>query len=77
MNILFNHYASKLDLTRPQYEAVCALANSLFEDAASTAKHKTKRTIRNVFPQYNKLFDEIATDDENNPILTEKEIHRQ
>ena len=56
----------------PQYEAVCALANALFEDAASTAKHKTKRIIRNVLPKYNKGFDEIATDDENNPILTER-----
>ena len=72
MNYLFNHYVSKLDLTMPQYEAVCALANSLFEDAASTAKHKAKRIIRNVLPQFNNVFDEIAKDDENNPILTEK-----
>ena len=72
MNPLFNHYASKLDLTLLQYEAVCALANSLFEDAASTAKHKTKRIIRNVLPKFNNVFDEIAKDDENNPILTEK-----
>ena len=72
MTPLFNHYASKIDLTLPQYEAVCALANSLFEDAASTAKHKAKRTIRNVLPQFNNVFDEIAKDDENNPILTEK-----
>ena len=72
MESLFNHYVSKLDLTMPQYEAVCALANSLFEDAASTAKHKTKRIIRNVLPKFNNVFDEIAKDDENNPILTEK-----
>ena len=72
MKSLFNHYVSKLDLTMPQYEAVCALANSLFEDAASTAKHKAKRIIRNVLPQFNNVFDEIAKDDENNPILTEK-----
>ena len=72
MNPLFNHYASKLDLTRPQYEAVCALANSLFEDAASTAAHKTKRTIRNVLPKFNNIFNDIARDDEHNPILTEK-----
>ena len=72
MESLFNHYVSKLDLTMPQYEAVCALANSLFEDAASTAKHKTKRIIRNVLPQFNNVFDEIAKDDENKPILTEK-----
>ncbi len=72
MKSLFNHYVSKLDLTMPQYEAVCALANSLFEDAASTAKHKTKRTIRNVLPKFNNVFDEIAKDGENNPILTEK-----
>ena len=72
MKPIFNHYVSKLDLTMPQYEAVCALANSLFEDAASTAKHKTKRTIRNVLPQFNNVFDEIAKDDENKPILTEK-----
>jgi hypothetical protein len=72
MNPLFNHYASKLDLTLPQYEAVCALANSLFEDAASTAKHKTKRAIRNALPAFNIFFDEIAKDDEKNPILTER-----
>ena len=72
MKSLFNHYVSKLDLTMPQYEAVCALANSLFEDAASTAKHKAKRIIRNVLPQFNNAFDEIAKDDENKPILTEK-----
>ena len=72
MKSLFNHYVSKLDLTMPQYEAVCALANSLFEDAASTAKHKAKRIIRNVLPQFNNVFDEIAKDDENKPILTEK-----
>ena len=72
MKSLFNHYVSKLDLTMPQYEAVCALANSLFEDAASTAKHKAKRIIRNVLPQFNNVFDEIAKDDENTPILTEK-----
>ena len=72
MKSLFDHYVSKLDLTMPQYEAVCALANSLFEDAASTAKHKTKRTIRNVLPKFNNVFDEIAKDDENNPLLTEK-----
>ena len=72
MNPLFNHYASKLDLTLLQYEAVCALANSLFEDAASTAKHKAKRTIRNVLPQFNTVFDEIAKDDRNKPILTDK-----
>ena len=72
MSTLFNHYASKLDLTLPQYEAVCALAKSLFEDAASTAAHKTKRTIRNVLPKFNHMFDEIAKDDENKPILTEK-----
>ena len=72
MKSLFDHYVSKLDLTMPQYEAVCALANSLFEDAASTAKHKAKRIIRNVLPQFNNVFDEIAKDDENKPILTEK-----
>ena len=72
MNPLFNHYASKLDLTLPQYEAVCALANALFEDAASTAKHKTKRTIRNVLPAFNNMFDKIARDNEQNPILTER-----
>lgn len=72
MESLFNHYVSKLDLTLSQYEAVCALANSLFEDAASTAKHKAKRAIRNVLPKFNNVFDEIAKDDENNPILTEK-----
>jgi len=55
----------------PQYEAVCALANALFEDAASTAKHKTKRTIRNVLPHFNNMFDEIAKEG-NNPILTER-----
>ena len=72
MKSLFDHYVSKLDLTMPQYEAVCALANSLFEDAASTAKHKAKRIIRNVLPQFNNVFDEIAKDDENKQILTEK-----
>ena len=72
MKSLFDHYVSKMDLTMPQYEAVCALANSLFEDAASTAKHKAKRIIRNVLPQFNNVFDEIAKDDENKPILTEK-----
>ena len=72
MKSLFDHYVSKLDLTMSQYEAVCALANSLFEDAASTAKHKAKRIIRNVLPQFNNVFDEIAKDDENKPILTEK-----
>ena len=70
MNHFFKHYASKLDLTRSQYEAVCALANTLFEDAASTAKHKAKRTIRNVLPKFNNVFDEIAKDGGNNPILT-------
>ena len=72
MNPLFNHYASKLDLKLLQYEAVCALANSLFEDVASTSKHKTKRAIRNALPAFNNFFDEIAKDDEKNPILTER-----
>ena len=72
MSPLFNHYASKIDLTLLQYEAVCALANTLFEDAASTAKHKTKRVIRNVLPAFDGLFDEIAKDNENKPILTER-----
>ena len=72
MNPLFNHYASKLDLTLLQYEAVCALANSLFEDVASTAKHKTKRAIRNALPAFNNMFDTIARDNESNPILTER-----
>lgn len=54
MRSLFNHYINQLNLSNIQIEAISALTNVLFEDAASTAKHKTKRVIREVLPQKGK-----------------------
>jgi uncharacterized protein (TIGR02145 family) len=44
--------------------------SALFEDAASTATHKTKRVIRDLFPQLAGKWDDVAVDDRGNPILT-------
>lgn len=54
MRSLFNHYINQLNLSNIQIEAISALTNVLFEDAASTAKHKTKRVISEVLPQKGK-----------------------
>ena len=42
----------------------------LFEDVASTAAHRAKRTIRELFPQLSSKWDEVAVDGNGNPILT-------
>jgi len=70
MRSLFNHYINQLNLSNIQIEAISALTNVLFEDAASTAKHKTKRVIREVLPQFSYIMDKVARDDNGNPILT-------
>ena len=72
MRSLFSYYINQLDLTDIQIEAICALTNVLFEDAASTATHKTKRVIREVLPQFSSIMDKVARDDNGNPILTAK-----
>lgn len=72
MRSLFSYYINQLDLTDIQTEAICALTNVLFEDAASTATHKTKRVIREVLPQFSSIMDKVARDDNGNPILTSK-----
>ena len=42
----------------------------LFEDVASTAAHRAKRVIRELFPQLANKWDEVAVDDAGRPILT-------
>ena len=43
---------------------------ALFEDVASTAAHRAKRTIRDLFPWLAGKWDEVAVDDAGRPILT-------
>lgn len=57
---------SNSSLVRPITEAYSAL----FEDVASTAAHRAKRTIRELFPQLSSKWDEFAVDGNGNPILT-------
>ena len=42
----------------------------LFEDVASTAAHRAKRTIRDLFPRLAGRWDEVAVDEAGHPILT-------
>ena len=44
--------------------------SALFEDVASTATHKTKRVIRDLFPQLANNWDSVVVDDAGCPILT-------
>lgn len=44
--------------------------SALFEDVASTAAHRTKNVIRNLFPQLSGKWDEVAADEAGRPILT-------
>ena len=52
------------------YRAIVEAYGVLFEDIASTATHKTKRVIREMFPQLSDKWDSIAVDDAGRPILT-------
>ena len=50
-------------------EALVESYYALFEDVASTATHRTKRVIREMFPQMAGRWDSVAVDDRGNPIL--------
>ena len=50
--------------------AITEAYSALFEDVASTATHRTKRVIRELFPQLAGRWDSVAVDGRGNPILT-------
>lgn len=52
------------------YRAIVEAYGVLFEDVASTATHRTKRVIREMFPKLSDKWDSIAVDDAGRPILT-------
>ena len=52
------------------YRAIVEAYGVLFEDVASTATHRTKRVIRELFPQLSDKWDSVAVDDAGRPILT-------
>lgn len=67
---LGRYITNELQCSHQMKVALVESYNALFEDAASTATHKTKRVIRELFPQLAGKWDDIAVDDNGRPLLT-------
>lgn len=69
MDVL-NNILSEIPENYRMCHALTEAYAALFEDVASMATHKTKRVIRELFPQLASRWDDIAVDDAGNPVLT-------
>ena len=75
MDVL-NNILSEIPENYRMCHALTEAYAALFEDMASTATHRTKRVIRELFPQLAGKWDEVAVDDQGKPILTMSGKHQ-